>query len=479
MHYHPHFSTIHNFLWIVEDLFMRFISEIDNNVGEYDSILLLEVDKAITAFEDHVATLSNMEELSETNNSSISEEAAFGEKLGLSIINKAGAFIDWIAQFLNKVGTIINKLLMTGLPLFNGLIKRAIKIRDIAKNQKETPNLETLSLKIMYRDKVVTPDILTEQFDLLKDISTTLLSKDKLDQFSTISQNVLEPFRGNLKSGKTDELVFIAGVLGFLTSPVVRVGKLLKGLSSVIAPNAVGATTDVVDFTNSSGISKTLLSGMANVFSSIGDTGSGIIKNFKNGKLDLSLLPKYSDVYSFCEQNKPDPLSMFVTYSSPLLLDNQMFVVKQYKNEIHGEMQGSVSDIGAKFTSVKFKKDKESSKEAKALEANQIVGICENIIEIFEAAKIYAKSFPVFYKTYTRLYKQISDIVMSYDDKRLRGVYVRHCYKNTMSMILGSMWRNCFGSDNRFIRYMLSISRSTLKYCEQSLNKGIADNPDE
>ena len=113
---------------------------------------------------------------------------------------------------------------------------------------------------------------------------------------------------------------------------------------------------------------------------------------------------------------------MFVTYSSPLLLDNQMFIVKQYKNEIHGEMQGSVSDIGAKFTSVKFKKDKESSKEAKALEANQIVDICENIIEIFEAAKIYAKSFPVFYKTYTRLYKQISDIVMSYDDKRLRGL---------------------------------------------------------
>ena len=445
----------------------------------------IDYNNIVTEFETRLIELDNLVKDSQNYSDSIPSMEEHGQEAVMSIIKKVGAFLDSVAKTLNVVAMTLNKLLASGFPLFNSIIKKAIEIKERARAASEDKDL-TVSGKfksLKLGNSIASTETIVEQFEKLDHISKVLLDKGKLNQFENIASNTLEPFRGNIKSKKTDEVVFVLGVLACLTNPAVPVGLVLKKLAGALAPNTVGKVVDIAQIATGIGLSKAIIGGMAGVIPTMGAMGTSMVRDFQNGRLRLSTMPKYSEVYTFCEQNKPDPLSMFLTYSSPVLLGNKHFVVKEYKEEIHGKVHGSASNIGAQFTDVKVSKETEESEgkteTLKAFTPEQISVLCDHIISIFDFAKVYARSFPAYYRSYNKMYKQVSDIVMSYDDDRLRGVYIRHSYRNAMNLILDSMWKNCFGSDNKFLRYLMSVSKDTLKYCEQSLiNETDSDSDD-
>ena len=99
-----------------------------------------------------------------------------------------------------------------------------------------------------------------------------------------------------------------------------------------------------------------------------------------------------------------------------------------------------------------------------------------------EIAQGYCKEWPNFAKTYNAEYTRITDIVMTHSDdlgddkKSATAHYVRYSYRNAMSVMLAGMWKNCFGADNQFIRFLVSLSRVLLAYCKQSLYESKEDN---
>ena len=88
--------------------------------------------------------------------------------------------------------------------------------------------------------------------------------------------------------------------------------------------------------------------------------------------------------------------------------------------------------------------------------------------------KDYAKNFNGQAKTYEQLYRQINDVVMGdMPEGGVRAVYVRQAYRGAMNQVMGAVWRNCFGSNIEFIRYLTSICKYLLRYCEASMIKAV------
>lgn len=384
------------------------------------------------------------------------------------MLDSIGKFLDEAAQLINAVGISFNKLLMSGLPFFKAKMQKAQEIKDRAQKSTNT-DLEAIDisgLKHLYiNGRPPHREDLMNGFEMLNGISTQILSKEKLDQFKSISANVLEPFRSSIKTRKVDELVFIIGVLAILTNPAVPVGMVLKKLASAISPNA-GKVIDVAAIATSLGISKYIVGGMAAVIATMGSTGAATVRDFFNGRVKLDAIPSYRSVYPFCDEELKEKTPLIVrNYTSPILLGDVYFLLTDYVDVVSDRLGGSATKPG-----VRFKKNKVEVSEVehvKPITPSDVVILCDQIISMFARASQYSKAFPTFYRVYNEQFRAVGDIVASYDDPQLRGRYVRYSYRNAMNLLLDSMWKNCFGTDNKFIRHLLKVSDDTLKYCER------------
>lgn len=384
-------------------------------------------------------------------------------------------FLEGTAKTLNVIGTTISKLLMTGFPLFKGVVQKAHEIKQkVQVGEIKTGELGWKGISnLPLGDNVVHPDEILQQIDLLTSITVTVLSKDKLDKVMGLSRNTLEPFRGNIKRNKTDEIVFIFGVMASLTNPAVPVGMVLKQIFSAVSPGA-GKALDLAT-TAGGGVNRGILTAMEATLPTMGSAGTAMLRDLQRGRLNLSALPDYRDMYPFCDKKIRSHNPFTETFVSPVLLGNRQWQVTDYCDVLEGSFKGKIGSVGGKFVSVGKKK---IAGRAEALTVNQVNAICDGIIDMFTAAMAYSKSFPQYYRAYNKLYNEVGNIVLGYEGDQLRDTYVRYSYRNAMNLMLGSMWTNSFGSDNRFLRYLLSISKNLLRYCEESIAETNPEQPE-
>lgn len=384
-------------------------------------------------------------------------------------------FLEGTAKALNVIGTTISKLLMTGYPLFKGVIQKAHEIKDkLQRGEIKTGAIAWKGISnLPLGNAVLTPDQATQQIDLLTSISDTVLSKAKLEKAMQLSRDTLEPFRNSVRRKGTDELVFIFGVLAGLTNPAVPVAMVTKQIFSAVSPG-VGKALDA-GATISGGVNKGILSAMEATLPTMGSAGTAMLRDLQRGRLDLSELPEYRSMYPFCDTAIKTRNPFTETFVSPVLVGNRQWQVADYRSVLEGSFQGKFGSVGGKFVSVGKSR---LEGQAEALTANQVTAICDGIIDIFTMAMSYAKSFPHYYRAYNKLYNEIGNIVMGHEGDQLRDTYVRYSYRNAMNLTLGSLWSNSFGSDNRFLRYLLSISKNLLRYCEESIADFTTDQPE-
>lgn len=400
--------------------------------------------------------------------------------------DKLRSILEYAATTLNKVGTTISKLLMTGYPFFEGMIKRATAIKEMLKTA--SPQEKELAIKgfsqLVVGDHFATRDELLQQVELMGQISHQLFSKEKLDTFNRLTNDILEPFNQiDIKWRKTDEFIFILGLLASITNPTVPVGMLLKELGSAAAPNAIGKSVDVVTTLAGAGISKSVVGGLNALLPTLGSAGASITRDLLNGRLDISLIPKFQPtIYTFCNRTTDNKRGLVQTFVSPILLGNKQWIVRDYVDQLSPNMRinakGTIGKTGANFQTIKQKVNLPNT--VAPLDEDSIAQICDVIIEVFGLAKSYAKAFPQYYRSYNTHFTAVSNTVSrKLDGNLLRDTYVRYTYRNAMNLILGSMWRNCFGADNQYLRYLLSISKQLLRYCEQSLISNTETNTDK
>lgn len=412
---------------------------------------------------------------------SVSLEGGFEKvkKVGKSVVDvkrktedffKAlGAILDSISMRLNAVAMTLGKLLLSGEPLVNGIIKRATTLKERAKKGIIVDSdVNVVKLKhLVLKDDRPTNKELVEGFKFLNGITKNNISTSKLTKFAELTNNVLEPFRHNVKTKRTDQLVATIGILSIVTNPVVPVGIILKKLGGAATPG-IGKAVDLVTLATSINCPTTLLKGLFKTLPTLGVTGDSLIKQLNVGKLDVSILPHYGDIYPFCKDELKGKNPLMTYKRSPVLLGNAFFEVNDYSNTVQGNSKLSYNSTGARFGKLdKLKRPPVPTMEA--LNRNDIVVLCDYIIESLTYVKEYNKAFTSFYKTYNLLYREISDLVMSNTDQSYVGMYVRYSYRNALNLMLDSMWKNCFGSDNKYIRHLLAVSKDTLQYCEASI----------
>lgn len=394
-----------------------------------------------------------------------------GVKGTVSLVKLARKFVERMAEFINSVSTAMSKTLATGFPLMGKLQTQAHAIAEKAKHatqrEEDTFELKKASKFLTLGDHIANPDDIIKQLHFIDDIQKQLLDKGKLNQFKEMSERTLEPFRNSIKTSKVDPLVFAMAALGTLTNPGVIVGVTLKKIFSAANPG-VGEVLDK----GSKAVGGALTGGLGALALAMGTSSGPILKELSAGRLNVSSIPNFQPIYPFCKEKETMKGGLVIRYTSPVLLGNRQWSVKDYTDQLTSEMKGSVHKLGAKFESVQAKVD---TNTVKTLSPEQVVEICDLVNNIMVNLRAYCKQWPAYAKTYNTLYRQISDIVMTYepdaaDEKKSMTVrYIRYSYRNAMNIMLGGIWNNCFGSDNQFIRYLVSLSRTLLIYCQQSI----------
>lgn len=387
-----------------------------------------------------------------------------------NLVSSLRNVLDYIAGSIGRVTRMTNNLFLTGMPFINGMLEKAKSIKETAKlSSTETAyeiNNSKLKKTLFIGNEVLQASQVVDKVDVLAGISSQVLSKDKLGKFKELSDDVLEPFRSSIKSKKTDQVVFIYGILAAITNPAIPVGSIFKQLFAIASPNmgkAVDAATTVSGFAISGGLGT-----LKFVIPTLGLQAGNVVSDWSKGRMDVTRLPNYSDIYPFCDiVSKKSDNSFYNHKSSETLIGNYVWQVTEFKPVIGGNMTASVHSVGSKFKHLKTKGDIEG--ELTPLSKNDVVRITELVTEMLLDAKAYSLSFSKQSDTYEKQYKQITDIVMGYDSGTKRDEFMRMSYRNALNGLLGGVWKNSFGSDTQFIRYLLTTCKSLLRYCESSI----------
>lgn len=392
-------------------------------------------------------------------------------KGSVSLVKAARKFVERMTEFINSVSTAMSKTLNTGYPLMGKLLSQAKAIGERAQNAKsieeESFELKKAAKFLSLGDGIADPDTIIKQLQLLDEMQKQLMGKEKLGQFKEISQRTLEPYRNSIKSSKVDPLVFSMAVVGALTNPGVIAGVFLKKIFSAANPG-LGEVADK----GAKAVGGVLTGGLGALALAMGTSSGPILKELSAGRLSISSIPKFQPVYSFCRDKEEVEGGLVVSYHSPVVLGNYRWTVKDYTDQVTSEVKGSVHRLGAKFKAGGSKVD---TNTVKTLSPEQATEICALVSSIMLNLQAYCKQWPAYAKTYNELYRQISDIVMTYEPdesdekKSMVGRYIRYSYRNAMNSMLGGIWNNCFGSDNQFIRYLVGLCRTLLVYCQKSL----------
>lgn len=401
-------------------------------------------------------------------------KAATGE---YGIIEKAKAFATKLATFINTVSMALNKVFATGLPLMGVLRNKAVKLREMAKADAFESVTEPVTIGkagkfFSLGDKIASPDELIKALNFTFKVETDILSKDKLGKFQQLSQAVLEPYRDSLKQSKVDTIVMIMAVLATITNPGTAVGVVLKRIFSAANPGLGGkiekATTAVGG----------VYGGVGSLVLAMAGGGASTLKEMSNGRLDISAIPKFHPIYPFCNQPVEEEASLTETHQSAMLPGNHYWIVTDYVERLESEVKGSIGKVGAEF---KTSENKVENTELQPLTKEQVVIVCDLVEKIMDVAIAYCKQWPNYSKTYNSEYSRISDIVMTHSDdlgegkKSATAHYVRYSYRNAMSVMLAGMWKNCFGADNQFVRYLVGLCRHLITYCNKSLTESNLD----
>jgi hypothetical protein len=203
-------------------------------------------------------------------------------------------------------------------------------------------------------------------------------------------------------------------------------------------------------------------------------SGASTLKEMSNGRMNIDMIPKFSPIYPFCVKEVQDEADLTQTKQSATMLGNRYWTVTDFVDQLNPDMKGSMDTVGAEF---KTTKDKVENHELQPLSKEQILEVCDIIDKLMEVAQAYCKQWPAQSKTYNAEYTRISDIVMTHSDdvgegkKSATAHYVRYSYRNAMSVMLAGMWKNCFGADNQFVRYLVGLCRHLITYCNKSLEE--------
>ncbi len=397
-----------------------------------------------------------------------------GIAVGVSLAKIAKAFIEKMTQFINTISTGISKTLATGYPLMGALIKQATTIKGSLQSSR-SKQTSTFEMKKAYGlsigGDIPDPKTIIDNLHLINEIQKTVFSRQKLMNFQEMSLQFFQPYRSTIEKHKVDPFVMTMAVLGLLTNPGQVAGVVLKKIFSAANPG-MGEKIDAA-----ATIGGGMLGGTVGLILGMGNTSASVLKQMQVGKLNISAIPKFHQYYPFCTTEEKDEKEMFITYKSPLLLGNQQWLCKDYNDVLYPYTKGSVGRVGAKFVGIKEDVD---ANTVKTLSPQEVGEICDTVIAILANAQAYCKQWPQYAKTYNLLYKEISDVVMAIPTKDGDGKfdvvvpYVRYSYRNALNVMLGSIWKNCFGSDNTFVRYLVSTCRLLLQYCQQSLEAGEA-----
>lgn len=455
--------TIRTYDSVEVDLNRHFVS-LEQHMGEVEKQLTSLITDQFEGFQPTILNNYSAESILVSHiNHEVSMEG-IGEKLK--------AFADFIAKGLGYTKKLLENIVATGYPMMASMIKRAKQLKDNSVHSDE--NIQEFKLPktaavLSINGEVLKPEDLTLAVEHLTEVTSTVLGPEKLKSFKDMSSRLLEPYRSVTKQkGRTDELVFVLGVVAGLTNPSVIVGELLKQLTVIVAPNMgkkIDAASTIVGLAYGSGV----VSGMKAIIPTLGSHASSITRDWANGRMDLSVLPNYQEeLYPFCtKQLAADKDSIFVKHRSETLLGERYFTVTDYVPKLVGGMRGSKGRVGANF---KKNKVKVSSDELTGLSKEEVAKICDNVIEMLGYAKRYSENFIAQTKTYINQYNQISDIVLSINSNEdLRGTYVRHSYRTAMNQVIGGLWNDCMGSDLEYIRYLMSTCKHLLRYCERSI----------
>lgn len=393
-------------------------------------------------------------------------------KIGINLAKLAKAFIEKMTTFINTISTGLSKTLATGYPLMGALIKQANNIKGSLESSRsiEAQSFEMKKAMVISIDgEIPDPKTIINNLHLINEIQKTVLSRQKLDNFQNLTMQFLQPYRSTIEKQKVDPLVMTMAVIGLMTNPGQMAGAVLKKLFSAANPG-LGQKIDVAATLGGS-----VFGGTAGLILGLGNSSASVIKQLQVGKLNISAIPKFHPFYPFCDKAQKDNDSLYITYKSPLLLGNNQWICKDYNDSLQPETKGSVGRVGAKFVGIKEAVDTNTVKTLSPQEAGEI---CDTVIAILANAQAYCKQWPSYSKVYNGLYNEINSIVMTKESKDENGKfdvvvpYIRYSYRNALNVMLGSIWKNCFGSDNTFVRYLVSICRFLLQYCQQSLETG-------
>lgn len=390
-----------------------------------------------------------------------------------NLIAKAKAFASKLAKFINTVSMALNKVFATGLPLMGVLRKKAENLRNMARSDAfqtvEGPvTVGKASKYFTLGDHIANPDELIEGLQLVAKIEADILSKDKLMKFQQLSEAVLEPYRDSIKSSKVDTIVMVMAVLATITNPGTAIGVILKRIFSAANPGLGGKVEKAATAVGG------VYGGVGSLVLAMAGSGASTLKEMSNGRLNIDMIPKFGPIYPFCVKEIQDEADITFTKQSAVLLGNRYWTVTDFVDQLNPDMKGSMDSVGAEFKSTK---DKVENRELQPLSKEQILIVCDLIDKLMEVAQAYCKQWPAQSKTYNAEYTRISDIVMTHSDdlgegkKSATAHYVRYSYRNAMSVMLAGMWKNCFGADNQFVRYLVGLCRHLITYCNKSLEE--------
>jgi hypothetical protein len=388
-----------------------------------------------------------------------------------TLIEKAKQFVNKLSEFINSVSTAMSKMLASGFPLMGALKNSALSIKASLESAQQIEvgvRVKNANKHLIIGDSIANPVEIIKVLGYTLDIEKKVLTKSKLDDFKQLSDAVLEPFSSSIKQSKVDSVVMCIGVLSLLTNPGAVAGVVLKRLFQAANPG-LGEKVEKA-LTLGGGV----YNGIAALVVASGSASGSYLRQMQAGRLNIKDIPKFKPLYPFCTQKVEDDSALTETTESEILLGNRSWKVTDYVDQLSGDMKGGVTKVGASFKPIKSEVKVEAT-ELPPLSKEQINQICDLIIEMMNIGQTYCKAWPDYAKTYNDQYRRISDIVMTHPDssgdenRSLTAHYVRYTYRNAMNVMLGGVWNNCFGADNQFTRYLVSLCRTLIGYCNASI----------
>lgn len=387
------------------------------------------------------------------------------------LIEKAKLFLNKLSSIINTISTMINRLVVSGLPLMEGIKKQALKIKQRASDDgvifNPSVTLPNAANYLAIDNTVAKPGEIIRGLEDILAIEKTILSKDKLNKFQGITRDTLEPYRDSIRGSKVDSVVMLMAVLSTLTNPGALVGVTLKKIFQAANPGLGNSIEKGLS------VGGGIYGGVGSLVLSTGAASGTYLREMSNGRLSIRDIPRFTPIYSFCtNESDRDATSLTTTFKSARLLGNYQWAVTDYVDVLEPSIKGGVGKVGASF---KQTKEDVAKGDLDGLARDEIIKICDLVIDLMANAQAYCKSWHTQAKVYNSEYHKITDIVMTYSDtdedgkKSLTRKYVRYSYRNAMSIMLGAIWKNCFGADNTFMRYLIGLSKQLLSYCARSI----------